>query len=60
LIRDGKIYRTEFEYESVNFVKHRHNVKEVDLIICWRHNWEYCPVEVLEIEKVISLIKSVA
>jgi hypothetical protein len=25
------------------------------LIICWRHNWPECPLEVLELRKVLSL-----
>jgi len=59
LIRDGKTYKTEFEYYSSNFVKHRHDIKKVDLIICWMHDWEDCPVEVLEVKKLVSLIKLV-
>ena len=41
--------RIEFEYESRNFLKHMHDAKECDLIVCWRHNWPECPVEVLEL-----------
>ncbi len=32
--------RIEFEYESRNFLKHRHNARGCDLIVCWAHNWE--------------------
>jgi hypothetical protein len=32
--------RIEFEFESRNFVKHRHRVERCDLIVCWRHNWK--------------------
>jgi len=45
--------RIEFEYESRNFVTHMHPVAECDLIVCWRHNWEGCPVEVLELGRVV-------
>ncbi len=38
----------EFEYESRNFVAHGHPVDGCKLIICWRHNWPECPLEVLE------------
>jgi hypothetical protein len=24
-----------------------------DLIVCWKHNWPECPIEVLELEKVV-------
>jgi hypothetical protein len=46
--------RIEFEYESRNFLKHMHDAKECDLIVCWKHNWPECPVEVLELSKVIG------
>jgi len=41
----------EFEYESRNFLAHEHNVKGCDMIICWKHNWPECPLEVLELSK---------
>jgi hypothetical protein len=25
-------------------------VEECDMIVCWRHNWEDCPLEVLELK----------
>jgi len=48
--------RIEFEYESRNFAKHRHNKDECDLIVCWRHNWTECPkeLEVVELRKVVK------
>ena len=39
----------EFEYESRNFMKHMHDVKGCDLIVCWEHNWPDCPIEVIEL-----------
>ena len=33
----------EFEYESRNFMKHMHDVKGCDLIVCWEHNWPESP-----------------
>jgi hypothetical protein len=30
--------RIELEFESFNFVKHGHDVKGCDMIICWKHN----------------------
>jgi Homing endonuclease associated repeat len=44
--------RIEFEYESRNFLKHKHEVKECDVIVCWEHNWPECPLEVVELKKV--------
>jgi hypothetical protein len=47
--------RIEFEFESKNFLKHGHNPKGCDLIVCWNHNWPECPkkLEVVELRKVV-------
>jgi len=50
-----ELVKAEFEYESRNFLKHMHDVKGCNMIICWRHNWPECPLEVLELKKVLSL-----
>jgi hypothetical protein len=44
----------EFEYESRNFLKHMHNVKGCDLIVCWRHNWPECPLPVIELRSEVE------
>lgn len=46
--------RIEFEYESKNFLRHMHEVRACDLIVCWHHNWPQCPLEVIELKKVIG------
>ena len=46
--------RIEFEYESRNFLRHMHEASECDLIICWRHNWPECPLEVLELKGLVD------
>jgi len=43
--------RIEFEHESRNFLRHGHDVNGCDLIVCWIHNWEECPLEVVELRK---------
>ena len=48
--------RIEFEYESRNFLLHKHAILGFDLIVCWRHNWPECPLEVLELEKVVMAL----
>lgn len=53
-----QLVRIEFEHESRNFLRHMHDVKGCDLIICWRHNWPECPIEVLELKKALSLQQS--
>lgn len=45
--------RVELEFESRNFLKHGHSVKDCDLIVCWLHNWPECPLEVLELKTVV-------
>lgn len=44
----------EFELESRNFLAHGHDVRGADLIVCWKHNWENCPLEVIELRKEIQ------
>ncbi|HKV91589.1 MAG TPA: hypothetical protein VJW20_03460, partial [Candidatus Angelobacter sp.] len=53
---DGKcqLARIEFELESRNFLRHRHDPGKCDLIVCWRHNWPDCPLEVIELSKVLE------
>ncbi len=31
------------EFESKQFVAHRHDPDQVEMIICWRHDWPECP-----------------
>jgi len=49
-----QLVKIEFELESRNFLKHMHDVKGCDLIICWRHNWPECPLEVLELRTLLQ------
>lgn len=46
--------RVEFEFESRNFLLHGHDVNGCDLIVCWVNNWPSCPVEVLELSKIVG------
>jgi len=48
-----KRIRIELEYESRNFKNHRHHAKGCDLIVCWIHNWKECPLEVIELSKLV-------
>ncbi|HEY1936926.1 MAG TPA: hypothetical protein VGJ33_03230 [Candidatus Angelobacter sp.] len=43
--------RIEIEKESRNFMRHMHNPNGCDLIVCWEHNWEECPLPVIELKK---------
>ena len=44
----------EVEYESRNFLTHGHPADGCDLIVCWKHNWPECPLEVLELKSEIG------
>jgi hypothetical protein len=46
--------RIEFEYESRNFLRHLHDPSGCDIIVCWKHNWPECPLEVIELSKVVG------
>ena len=46
--------RIEFEYKSSNFQKHRHDPAECDIVVCWKNDWQGCPIEVIELRKVIE------
>lgn len=48
MLKDGKEVRVEVETLSSNFILHKHNPKEVDLVICLVKNKEL-PVKVVEI-----------
>jgi len=55
-----QLIKAEFEFESRNFLSHGHRIEDCDLIICWKHNWEGCPLEVLELSKIIADIAVIA
>ena len=46
----------EFEYQSGNFREHGHRAEDCDLIVCWIHDWEDCPIEVLELRSQIKYL----
>ena len=49
-----KPVRIEFEYYSSDFKRHDHPVEGCDLIVCWKHDWPDCPLEVLELSEEIK------
>jgi hypothetical protein len=50
--------RVEFEFESRNFLEHGHQCSGCDVIVCWRHNWPECPLEVVVLSTVINTLAS--
>jgi hypothetical protein len=49
-----QLVKIEFEIESRNFLRHHHDASKCDLIVCWKHNWPDCPLEVLELRKLVG------
>jgi len=49
--------RIEFEYWSSNFRDHGHDPANCDLIVCWEHDWAECPLEVIELRRVIDKLE---
>jgi hypothetical protein len=49
--------RIEFEYQSSNFQDHGHDPTGCDLIVCWEHNWKDCPLQVLELRRIIDQLE---
>ena len=48
--------KIEFEHESRNFQLHGHRPDKCHLIVCWKHNWADCPVEVIELSSAIGTL----
>jgi hypothetical protein len=49
-----QLVKVEFEHQSRNFLKHMHKVDECDVLVCWKHNWPECPLEVIELRKILT------
>jgi len=50
--------RIEFEFRSSNFFReHRHDPAGCDMIVCWEHDWPECPLEVIELRRVIDKLE---
>lgn len=57
---DGKWrrLRIEFEYESRNFFLHGHDAALCDIVVCWKHNWNECPLKVVELSSAVREFKA--
>jgi len=55
-LTDGTFEKTriEFEFKSSNFKLHKHDPDKCDLIVCWKHDWNNCPLTVIELSKIIK------
>jgi hypothetical protein len=54
-VGNGKYQRVRigFEFKSSSFLEKGHEINECDLIVCWNHDWNNCPIEVIELSKVL-------
>jgi hypothetical protein len=48
----------DFEYKSSQFKEKGYDVNDCDLIVCWIHDWEECPLEILELRSTIKYLFS--
>jgi hypothetical protein len=39
----------EFEFRSSNFKEHGHDPNGCDFVVCWIHDWDDCPINVIEL-----------
>jgi len=44
----------ELEFRSSNFQLHGHDPAACDLVVCWVHDWETCPVPVLSLKQYLA------
>lgn len=45
----GVNHRTYICYSSRDYLIAGHKPEDADLIICWKHTWEGCPLQVIEV-----------
>ena len=46
----GEEWLGEFELFSSNFIDHKHNPKECDIVICWEHDCDDFPLPVISLK----------
>ena len=46
--------KAEFEFKSSSFKYHKHNPRQCNLIICWEHDWQDCPIEVISLKEKVK------
>ncbi|MBW2514040.1 MAG: hypothetical protein JRE21_05665 [Deltaproteobacteria bacterium] len=50
--------RIKFEYNSGNFISNGYDPAGADMIVCWVHDWDDCPLEVLELKSTLAKLES--
>lgn len=53
--------KIEFEFKSADFIRHKHKSEDVDMIVCWEHDWADCPksIEILELKNEINKLENI-
>jgi hypothetical protein len=46
--------RIEFEYASRAFLMHGHDPSQCDIVVCWVDDWPGCPLEVIELSRLVE------
>jgi hypothetical protein len=49
--------RIEFEFRSTSFLQHGHDPQLCDILVCWEHDWTDCPLEAIDLSKVIEQLE---
>lgn len=49
--RDGLEYRAEFEFKARNFISHKHDPRQCDLIICWENDFSECVLPIVALSE---------
>ena len=50
--------RIKFEYNSGNFISNGYDPAGADMIVCWIHDWDDCPLEVLELKSTLDQLEN--
>lgn len=49
----------EFEHKSSNFKLHKHDPKKCDFIVCWEHDWDDYPSDLIQVIELKDALKSI-
>lgn len=47
----GEQWVAEFEYAASSFIAHGHDMREVDVIVCWVNDYPDCPIPVIALSE---------
>ena len=50
--KDDELWKIEFEFYASNFLDHKHDHRDCDIIVCWEDDYPGCPMPVIELSRV--------